>query len=76
VSSDPVPRIFVVDDEYVIASTLAPILQKSGPVHVFPSLNKFLVCCRLMMVTGAPNARRAPTYLSDQEATNLGFIDC
>jgi DNA-binding NtrC family response regulator len=30
VSSDPVPRIFVVDDEYVIASTLAVILNRNG----------------------------------------------
>ena len=29
-SSNPVPRIFVVDDEHVIASTLAAILQKNG----------------------------------------------
>jgi DNA-binding NtrC family response regulator len=29
-SSDPVPRIFVVDDEYVIASTLAVILNRNG----------------------------------------------
>jgi CheY-like chemotaxis protein len=30
VSSNPVPRIFVVDDEPVIASTLAAILQMNG----------------------------------------------
>jgi DNA-binding response OmpR family regulator len=30
VSSGPVPRIFVVDDELVIASTLAAILQMNG----------------------------------------------
>jgi len=30
VSSDPVPRIFVVDDEHVIASTLAVILNMNG----------------------------------------------
>jgi DNA-binding response OmpR family regulator len=30
VSSNPVPRIFVVDDEYVIASTLAVILNRNG----------------------------------------------
>jgi DNA-binding NtrC family response regulator len=30
VSSGPVPRIFVVDDEYVIASTLALILNRNG----------------------------------------------
>jgi DNA-binding response OmpR family regulator len=30
VSSNSAPRIFVVDDEYVIASTLAVILNKSG----------------------------------------------
>ena len=29
-SSNPVPRIFVVDDEHVIASTLAAILQRNG----------------------------------------------
>jgi FixJ family two-component response regulator len=30
VSSNPVPRVFVVDDEYVIASTLAAILKLHG----------------------------------------------
>jgi hypothetical protein len=30
VSSGPVPHIFVVDDEHVIASTLAAILQMNG----------------------------------------------
>jgi CheY-like chemotaxis protein len=30
VSPSPVPRIFVVDDEHVIASTLATILQMNG----------------------------------------------
>jgi CheY-like chemotaxis protein len=30
VSSNPVPRIFVVDDESVVASTLAAILQMNG----------------------------------------------
>jgi hypothetical protein len=30
VFSDPVSRIFVVDDEYVIASTLAVILNMQG----------------------------------------------
>jgi CheY-like chemotaxis protein len=30
VSPSPVPRIFVVDDEHVIASTLAAILQMNG----------------------------------------------
>jgi CheY-like chemotaxis protein len=30
VSSSPVPRIFVVDDEPVVASTLAAILQMNG----------------------------------------------
>jgi DNA-binding response OmpR family regulator len=30
VSSNPIPRIFVVDDEHVIASTLAAILQRNG----------------------------------------------
>lgn len=29
-SSNPVPRVFVVDDEYVIASTLAAILKLHG----------------------------------------------
>ncbi len=46
-SSDPDPRIFVVDDQHLIASTLAAILQKSGPVHISPSLIKVLVFCRL-----------------------------
>jgi hypothetical protein len=30
VSSGPVPRIFVVDDEHVIAATLATILHMNG----------------------------------------------
>jgi DNA-binding NtrC family response regulator len=30
VHSDPVPRVFVVDDEHVIASTLAAILNMNG----------------------------------------------
>jgi hypothetical protein len=56
-SSDPVPRIFVVDDDqHLIASTLATILQKSGPVHVSPSLIKVLVCCRLRLRNLAPLA--------------------
>jgi DNA-binding response OmpR family regulator len=48
VSSNPVPRVFVVDDEPVIASTLAAILQMNGfSAKVFSCPLEALTAARL-----------------------------
>ena len=47
-SSNPVPRVFVVDDEPVIASTLAAILQNNGySARFFTSPLEALAAARL-----------------------------
>jgi CheY-like chemotaxis protein len=48
VSSNPVARVFVVDDEHVIASTLAAILQRNGySARFFTSPLEALAAARL-----------------------------
>jgi hypothetical protein len=56
VSSGPVPHIFVVDDEHVIASTLAAILQMNG----FSA--KFFTC-PLEALTGSPVESSRPAHI-------------
>jgi DNA-binding NtrC family response regulator len=52
VSSNSVPRVFVVDDEHVIASTLAAILKRQGySARAFTSPLEALAAARL----GAPD---------------------
>jgi len=67
VSSDPSPRVFVVDDEHVIASTLAAILQ----MHRFSA--KFFTS-PLDALTAARS--KAPDVLvSDVEMPGISGID-
>jgi CheY-like chemotaxis protein len=67
VSSDLSPRVFVVDDEHVIASTLAAILQ----MHGFAA--KFFTC-PLEALTAARS--KAPDLLiSDVEMPGISGID-
>jgi CheY-like chemotaxis protein len=67
VSSDQGPRVFVVDDEHVIASTLAAILQMHGfSVKFFTCPLEALTACR----------SKAPDLLvSDVEMPGISGID-
>jgi PleD family two-component response regulator len=68
VSPGPVPRSFVADDEPLIASTLATILQKNGfPAEFFTSPLEALTAAR----------SKAPDLLvSDVTSPGISGIDC
>jgi CheY-like chemotaxis protein len=67
VSPGPAPRIFVADDEPVIASTLATILQMSGfSAEFFTSPLEALTAAR----------SKAPDLLVPAVTTGISGIDC
>ena len=66
-SPGPAPRIFVADDEPVIASTLATILQMSGfSAEFFTSPLEALTAAR----------SKAPDLLVSDVTTGISGIDC
>jgi DNA-binding NtrC family response regulator len=67
VSSGPVPRIFVVDDEPLIASTLAAILQMNG----FSA--KFFTCPREAL--NAARLKAPDLLISDVAMPGISGVD-